>query len=177
MEVMDMVFEWLHTMDQEGRTPLDRAMNCGHRAVAEMLLRQEKEASPEEEGGSTPMHRAAALGLTAAIESLLSYGFDATRTDSHGETPLHVAVREGKFETARVLLDASDVNAMNNAGMTALHWATLRGDQEMCELLLAYGADPRIRDEHLDGLTPITVAEVMEYPEVAESLTANDSFF
>ena len=99
------------------------------------------------------------------------------RTDDNGETPLHVAVREGKLETARVLLDASDVNATSSVGMTALHWASLRGDAEMSELLLAYGADPRIRDEHLDGLTPILVAKVMEYPELAEALTANDSFF
>ena len=172
-----MGFEWLHTMDNEGRTPLDRAMNCGHRAVAEMLLRQEKDDDPGTEGDSTPMHRAASLGLTAAVQSLLSYGFDATRIDQNGETPLHFAVREGKLETARALLDACDVNHTSNAGMTALHWASLRGDGEMCELLLAYGADARIRDEHLDGLTPIHVAEVMEYAELAESLTANDSFF
>lgn len=171
-----MALEWLHTMDEEGRTPLDRAMNSGHRAIAEMLLQQEKEqADPASEG--TPMHRAARLGLTAAVQSLISYGFDAMRVDRNGDTPLHLAVREGHLETARALLDASDVNARNNHGLSPLHWATLRGDRAMCAMLLEYGADPNMRDEHLDGLSPIHVARVMDYNGLSEALVATDSMF
>ena len=35
--------DWLQKLDTTGRTPLDRAMGSGHRAVAEILLRQERE--------------------------------------------------------------------------------------------------------------------------------------
>lgn len=170
-----MALEWLHMMDTEGRTPLDRAMNSGHRAIAEMLLRQEKEDEAEADG--TLMHRAAKLGLTAAVHKQMSYGFDAMRADNNGDTPLHLAVREGNIETVRVLLDASDVNQPNNQGLTPLHWASLRGDEELCTMLLEYGADPDIRDEHLDGLSPIHVAKVMEYQEVSEALAAASSFY
>jgi ankyrin repeat protein len=164
-------------MDNEGRTPLDRAMNSGHRAIAEMLLLQEKDDLADAENDSTPMHRAAKLGLTAAVQSLISYGFDAMRVDKNRDTPLHLAVREGRLETARVLLDASDVNARNNQGLSPLHWATLRGDKAMCALLIEYGADPHMRDENLDGLSPIHVARVMEYGELSEALSATDSFY
>ena len=44
-------------------------------------------------------------------------------------------------------------------------------------MLLEYGADPDIRDEHLDGLSPIHVAKVMEYQEVSEALAAASSFY
>ena len=35
--------EWLHNIDQEGRTPFDRALASGHMALAELMMRQEKE--------------------------------------------------------------------------------------------------------------------------------------
>lgn len=40
---------------------------------------------------------------------------------------------------------------------TALHWAAVRGHRQMAELLMANGADHRLKDKH--GNTPKTLAE------------------
>ncbi|WP_255446438.1 ankyrin repeat domain-containing protein [Wolbachia endosymbiont of Drosophila santomea] len=45
------------------------------------------------------------------------------------------------FDTARVLLKRkADVNAKNNRGMTALHYATDFDHRDLVEWLLAHGA-------------------------------------
>ena len=68
-EIAPMSGQWLHMMDAQGLTPLDRAFNSGHMALAELMLRQERLDSSEALKGSTPLHRAAALGLNEAVQS------------------------------------------------------------------------------------------------------------
>ncbi|MDE5062959.1 ankyrin repeat domain-containing protein, partial [Wolbachia endosymbiont of Drosophila chauvacae] len=59
----------------------------------------------------------------------------------NGNTPLHFAAIMGNFDTARVLLKRkADVNAKNNRGMTALHYATDFDHRDLVEWLLAHGA-------------------------------------
>jgi len=87
--------EWLHTLDAEGRTPLDRAYKGGHPALAEMMLRQEKADLALALSSETPLHRAAYLGLASAVKSLITYGATDEAVDEFGETPLHKAVRQG----------------------------------------------------------------------------------
>jgi ankyrin repeat protein len=159
--------EWLYTMDRHGLTPLDRAFNSGHRALTEIMLQQHKEDQNASVSGDTPMHRAAHLGLTEAVRSLLHYGADPSARDSHGETTLHKAVREGCEEMVELLLERCDVNARCNLGMTPLHWACLNGHASIARLLLSHGADPHIVNDTVDGLTPLEIAEVMQYDEVS----------
>lgn len=168
--------EWLHTMDGQGLTPLDRAFRSGHMAIAELLLRQEQEDRAETPGNSSPLHRAASLGLTGAVKSLLKYGADPTAVDGQGETALHKAVRQGRHETIEMLVGESDVNTHDNEGMTPLHYACMAGDKEIVRLLLVHGADPWIRNEVIDGLTPVDLASSMGYDEVAQFLTMGEVF-
>ena len=65
------------------------------------------------------------------------------------ETALHVAVREGRIDTVRVLLENNhDVNAViNDDDQTALHWAAYEGLTDMVRVLLENGADVNARDK------------------------------
>lgn len=156
---------WLNTMDERGRTPLDRAMNSGHRALAEVLLRQEQDDASAIRSAS-PIHRATYLGLTDAVKTLLRYGNGAPSFDESMETPLHKAVREGHKDIVEALLPASNVNAVSGIGLTPLHWAAITGNTIIAEKLLCTGADPNISDLSIDGLSPKDIARVMEYDDL-----------
>lgn len=168
---------WLHTLDENGKTPLDRAFSSGHMALAEMMLRQVKDDERELESKTPPMHRAAYLGLTDAVQSLLRIGIDPAQLDSLSETPLHKAVREGHTCTVVALLESCDVNAESNIGMTPLHWACVTGNREIVELLLSRGADPYKRDEIIDGMTAADMAESLGYDEISELIRMGASYF
>ncbi|MBI2425186.1 MAG: ankyrin repeat domain-containing protein [Candidatus Hydrogenedentes bacterium] len=156
---------WLNIMDERGRTPLDRALNSGHRGLAEVLLRQEQEDQSALKSAS-PIHRATYLGLTDAVKTLLRYSNGAPTFDESMETPLHRAVREGHKEIVEALLPASNVNAVSGVGLTPLHWAAITGDTIIAEKLLAHGADPSMSDLSIDGLSPKEMARVMEYDDL-----------
>ena len=166
---------WLHIMDGTGMTPLDRAFGCGHQAIAETLMCQERPQEAASE--TTPLHRAARKGLASAVKSLLRCAANVHDIDTRGETPLHLAVREGHYETAQVLLEQgkADPNAVCTRGLTPLHWASITGRSDLFELLLAHGADPWVRGEYLDGLTSIDIAVSMGYPELTEWIEARFS--
>lgn len=60
------------------------------------------------------------------------------------EAPLADAVETGNAVAIRSLIEKkSNVNAPQADGMTALHWATYRDDEEVVRRLLAAGADPK----------------------------------
>ena len=168
---------WLNALDEDGKTPLDRAFGSGHMALAEMMLRQVKDDERELEKKSPPMHRAAYLGLTDAVQSLLRIGSDPMQVDSLNETPLHKAVREGHAGTVAALLESCNVNAEGTMGMTPLHWACVTGNRDIVELLLSRGADPYKRDECLDGLTAAAMAESLGYTEISDLFRRGESYF
>jgi len=95
----------------------------------------------------------------SVIELLLDAGSNIERKDKAGATPLHRAVRARSPEAVRCLLErGARVDAIHGKRRTtALHIVThttgasgtkgaLAEQQEIVELLLQYGADPRARD-------------------------------
>ncbi len=141
----------------------------------------------DERFGATPLHWAALRGNQAIVALLLAEGADPGATNAAGETPLQVAeranrpdvvsllrpagafsatggifdaVKRGDVGTVKALLTESPdlVRQKDTAfGATPLHWAALRGQDAVVELLLARGADPRVTNN--DGETPLQVAE------------------
>ncbi len=58
-----------------------------------------------------------------------------------------LAIASGKIETVKSHLErGANVNARDNAGVTALLLAASRGRQEICAILLEHGADPDVTD-------------------------------
>lgn len=65
----------------------------------------------------------------------------------------------GSIDQVRILLERGvDINATAASGSTALSYAVLRNQREICELLLDAGADPNIPDSDLQGGTPLIMA-------------------
>ena len=71
-----------------------------------------------------------------------------TFTPFDSDSPLHVAVRGGRVENVRRVLDRQlvDVNCLNFKHETPLHLACFLGYEDIVVLLIAFGADPYIKD-------------------------------
>jgi len=91
------------------------------------------------------------IGLAALV---LLLGTNTAWVDS----PVADAAQQGDLGEVRELLRAgSDVNAAQGDGMTALHWAASRGDDEMVGVLLYAGAVAGARTR-LGNYTPLHLA-------------------
>ena len=69
-------------------------------------------------------------------------------TTFNGDSPLHVAIRQGQVENVREILiqQQVDVNILNSKSETPLHLACSKNDSPIIQLLVAFGADPFIKD-------------------------------
>ena len=76
------------------------------------------------------------------VTDLLRRGFDPNSRDGKGQPGLTVAMQEQSLKAARVLLaqPGLDVDALNQAGESALMMAALKGNLAGLNLLLARGA-------------------------------------
>ena len=79
------------------------------------------------------------------------------------------ALMRGDSAAARKLVDQhADVNAAQNDGATALHWAVYRSDQQMVDLLLRAGANPKAANR--EGSTPLWLASINGNAAIIEAL-------
>ncbi|KAF4517975.1 hypothetical protein B566_EDAN005342, partial [Ephemera danica] len=143
-------------------TPLHIAARVkGGDRCALMLLKSGAGANVPTDDGQTPVHVASRYGNLATLLLLLDDGGDPLYTSKTGETPLHLACRGCRADVVRHLITfvtskkgktvaGNYVNAVNNDGAGALHYAAQVSkrevehpleDKEVIRLLLESGAD------------------------------------
>ena len=135
------------------------------------LYRAHTPGEPTLGEGATPLMRAAKNGDAAAMRLLLENGADPALAQRNHTTALMMAAGFGRglgvfagdyateaqmIEGLKVLLDRHvDVNAVNDSGQTALHFAALSSDATV-KLLAEHGAQLDIKDKQ--GRTPLDFA-------------------
>jgi ankyrin repeat protein len=86
-----------------------------------------------------------------------------------GRSDVADAVMRGDKSTVQKLVEQhADVNAPQNDGATALHWAVFRSDKEMVNLLIRAGANAKAANR--EGATPLWLASVNGDAAIIEAL-------
>lgn len=119
--------------------------------------------------GGTPLSEAASLGYVDLAKYLLSVGAQL-KVDGQHEPTIHQAVRSGKPEMVKLILEAgAEVNEVASLDETPLHLAAEEdANAEIVRILVTAGANlqaVRIFDE-----TPLAVAQRAGAAKVAEEL-------
>jgi ankyrin repeat protein len=160
---------------------LDRGANPNVRIQAETEVHQGMTAAWLKEAGATPLLRAALCGDLPVVRLLLAHKADPLIPTFDHTTPLMAASGVGwadgmlreysedeTLEVVKLLLDlGSDVNAVNDHGITALHGAGFKGANKAVQLLVDHGAKLDALDKGEDygfgvssvRMTPLNWAE------------------
>lgn len=73
---------------------------------------------------------------------------DVNQRNIDGDNMLHIATRKKDINDIKSLLKYGiNIDAQGDLGYTALQYACINGYQDVVELLLYYGANPKIRNE------------------------------
>ena len=134
-----------NTADERGQGALFLAMRDGCFAVAELLLaRPEMNVDSANAKGETPLMMAALRGHVAWVPRFIERGAAVHRS---GWSPLHYAASGPEPKLLALLLEAGAViDAPSPNGTTPLMMAAGYGAIDGATLLLARGADARLRN-------------------------------
>lgn len=120
--------------------------------------------------GWTLLHLAAFFGHADLVEELLKRGADlnAVSRNQMANQPLHSAVAGQRLAVTERLLRAGANPNASALGVTPLHLAAHAGHGPLVELLLAFGADTKLRDAN--GHTAAALAAERGHAGIAEFL-------
>ena len=107
-------------------------------------------------------------GLLAILGACGSSG--GNTSSPHRSDALFIAVRQGKPDTVKILLEARDVdvNANDGNGNTPIIEAARFGHDAVTRMLLTAGANPNVRDAN--GKTPLMLAVMGGHDDVVRVL-------
>lgn len=153
----------------DGQVALYLAMRDGLPAVAEVLLGSPRlNIDATNVAGETPLMMAALRGELAWVRRFVERGAQVNRP---GWTPLHYAASGPEPGVVAYLLErGAVVDALAPNGNTALMMAARYGAIDSATLLLARGADPRLRSAA--GQTAADFARGAERDKLAGRLDA-----
>uniref|UniRef100_A0A6Q2XNC4 Notch receptor 3 n=1 Tax=Esox lucius TaxID=8010 RepID=A0A6Q2XNC4_ESOLU len=144
--------------DRTGETALHLAARYARADAAKRLLDAGADANAQDNTGRTPLHAAVAADAQGVFQILIRTR--ATDLDSRmydGSTALILAARlavEGMVE--ELITCHADINAVDELGKSALHWAAAVNNVEATVALLKNGANKDMQD--LKEETPLFLA-------------------
>ena len=104
----------VNAKDEEGWTPLHYSARNGHEEIVELLISGGADVNVKDESEET------AVGENVETAAIICHHTG----HSHGGKTIHVPARDGDLAVVQYLLDAgADVNAKDEHGWTALHYA------------------------------------------------------
>ncbi len=136
--------------------------------------------------GATPFYLAATAADLDLMRLLVEYGADPLLANARNMTPLMVAAGVGRslarssitadraLAAARLVweLGGADVNAVNEAGDTALHGAATMGSAELVRFLVNHGAVVDVENKR--GQTPLRTAAGTDAEALLRALATGD---
>ena len=135
--------------DELGREVIHVAAEAGNSPVLELVLSQSPDAlEAEARGGIRPLHLCSLFGHTDSAHQLLLAGADVNAVDSRGMPALTYAARRGHLDVLNLLGENdAEVDHQDHRGDTPLHLAARGGHAKALKTLLAFAANPRLRNQ------------------------------
>uniref|UniRef100_A0A8C4EBL8 Neurogenic locus notch homolog protein 1 n=1 Tax=Dicentrarchus labrax TaxID=13489 RepID=A0A8C4EBL8_DICLA len=144
--------------DRTGETALHLAARYARSDAAKRLLEASADANIQDNMGRTPLHAAVAADAQGVFQILIRNR--ATDLDSRmhdGTTPLILAARLAVEGMVEELINChADVNAIDDFGKSALHWAAAVNNVEAAIVLLKNGANKDMQNNKEE--TPLFLA-------------------
>jgi ankyrin repeat protein len=157
-----------------GQTPLHRAADKGHLAVAKLLVAHQANVNAKAKDGATPLHQVALNGDAGFAKLLLSNRADIGARTQKGHAPLHWAAVMGQIDIVNELLNqGADANVMGTELDVPMHFAASGGHENVVKVLIARGAD--VNAKKFTGETPLFMASDGGHRGVVELLISNEA--
>ncbi|KAG5837348.1 hypothetical protein ANANG_G00238320 [Anguilla anguilla] len=174
------IFNTLNFVSEDGDTALHLALIHEHWAFVQYLLgviSLDQSFTPyldiQNDLGQTALHLAVIVDQPECVRGLLWGGASVELQERGGHTPLHLAVREGRVACVRELTSSptnpEHLRITNYSGLSALHLAVQKGDEDIVKMLLDAGADVNQRDLSA-GRSPMHWAVESQSPGVVRLL-------
>jgi ankyrin repeat protein len=156
-----------NSRDAKGQTGLYLALKANAYSAAEVLLKAPGvDVNALNAAGESALMMAALKGQADWSRRLIDQG---AKVDQTGWSPLHYAATGPEPAVVKLLLDrGAAIDAPSPNGTTALMMAAQYGVEASVELLLARGADPRVRNEK--GLSAADFARLARRDALASRL-------
>jgi uncharacterized protein len=138
--------------EADGSTALMWATYKVDHELVRALLKAGAKANVTNNYGSSPLTEAVKLGDADLVRVLLDAGADPNSANQDNQTALMLASSIGSLKIAEMLIARrANVNAVETfRGQTALMWAAGENHPDIVDLLLAKGADVKLRAKHDD---------------------------
>lgn len=140
--------------NNEGQTALMLAVHRNSFEVVEFLSENDSNALAKDAKGNTLAYYLIASydsrkvdDFDAKLKLLQEKGIKMNTTQSEGNTLFHLAAKDNNLELLKSLAHFKiDINAKNDEGLTALHIAAMKAENdEMMKYLISKGADSKIK--------------------------------
>jgi ankyrin repeat protein len=166
----------IEAVDDRGRTPLLLASAADHLEVARLLVVLGADPDRQDDQWDSAWLVTGVTGSVEMLEVLLPAHPDLALRNRFGGVSVIPASERGHVDyVRRVVSTGIDINHVNDLGWTAMLEAIVYGDgsqryQQIIEILLAAGADPRIVDAN--GISPLQHAQDSGFGNIADQLRA-----
>ncbi|BAO74680.1 ankyrin 1 [Winogradskyella sp. PG-2] len=146
----------INAKDENGRSALAMAININDVEVAEFLIENDADISTmDTEGNSLAYYLLNTFRtnkpevFNAKLNLLKEVGLDLSKTQGKGKTLYHIAVEKNNLELLKRINDFKiDVNAKNDDGLTPLHLAAMKANnQDILRYLITIGADKTVKTD------------------------------
>jgi len=184
--------ERVNAEDYDYATPLHMAALHGGPEIVAFLIEKGADVNAvEADTLCTPLHFASKSGNEEVVRLLISNGARTNIGRGGGWTPVHdtktpvrefietlctndqqlrEAAQSGEADRVKDLLktDPGIINASDESGSTALHYASEHGHLDVVEILLEHGADPALAD--IRSRTPTERASIRHKWQIRKML-------
>ncbi len=136
----------INAVNDMGVTALHMAVESANIRITEMLIKAGADIEERDNNGDTFLHMAARQKKIQLVHILVKNGIDVSAANKFGETPLICACKANEYQKpssdiVSLLLEyGAEVDTLDAAGHTALHYANAYGAPGIVAKLLAAGA-------------------------------------